>query len=112
MNAAVTEFERALALPGVIGAQLPGNYFLTRKDAETARPLLEEVAPRTATGAVLFIHHGPRPGDAFPKVANDTDNARRRNGTLDMQASLLLDDGDAVPDRPARRLSGRDCRRA
>src|SRR5205814_2135167 len=30
----------------------------------------------------------PRPGDAFPKVAGDTDNARRRNGTLDMQASL------------------------
>src|SRR5207249_9544564 len=30
----------------------------------------------------------PRPGDTFPKVAGDTDNARRRNGTLDMQASL------------------------
>ena len=37
---------------------------------------------------VLFIHHGPRPGDAFPKVAGGVDNARRRNGTLDMQASL------------------------
>src|SRR5204862_6704468 len=37
---------------------------------------------------VLFIHNGPRPGDAYPKVASDTDNARRRNGTLDMQASL------------------------
>ena len=49
------------------------------------RPLLE-VANRHR--AVLFIHHGPRPGDAFPKVAGDTDNARRRNGTLDMQASL------------------------
>jgi predicted TIM-barrel fold metal-dependent hydrolase len=49
------------------------------------RPLLE-VANRHH--AVLFIHHGPRPGDAFPKVAGDTDNARRRNGTLDMQASL------------------------
>jgi predicted TIM-barrel fold metal-dependent hydrolase len=36
----------------------------------------------------VFIHHGPRPGDAFPKVAGGTDNARRRNGTLDMQASL------------------------
>jgi len=36
----------------------------------------------------VFIHHGPRPGDAFPKIAGDTDNARRRNGTLDMQASL------------------------
>jgi predicted TIM-barrel fold metal-dependent hydrolase len=69
----------------MLGAQLPGNFFLTRDDAEAARPLLE-VANRHH--AVLFIHHGPRPGDAFPKVAGDTDNARRRNGTLDMQASL------------------------
>ena len=85
MPAAAAELERALGLPGVIGAQLPGNYFLTRADAEAARPLLE-VANRHR--AVLLIHHGPRPGDAFPKVAGDTDNARRRNGTLDMQASL------------------------
>ena len=85
MSAAAAEFERALGLPGMIGAQIPGNYFLTRKDAEAMRPLLE-VANRHH--AALFIHHGPRPGDAFPKVASDTDNARRRNGTLDMQASL------------------------
>ena len=85
MSAAAAELERALALPGMIGAQMPGNYFLTRDDAEAMRPLLE-VANRHR--AVLFIHHGPRPGDAFPKVAGDTDNARRRNGTLDMQASL------------------------
>src|ERR1700751_2380646 len=83
--AAVAEFERALGLPGMIGAQIPGNYFLTRKDAEAARPLLEVVNRRRAA---LFIHNGPRPGDAYPKVAGDTDNARRRNGTLDMQASL------------------------
>jgi len=83
--AAATELERALGLPGMIGAQIPGNYFLTRRDAEAMRPLLE-VANRHH--AALFIHHGPRPGDAFPKVASDTDNARRRNGTLDMQASL------------------------
>jgi predicted TIM-barrel fold metal-dependent hydrolase len=85
MSAAVGEFERALGLPGMIGAQVPGNAFLTRKDAETMRPLLDVANRRRA---VLFIHHGPRPGDAFPKVAADTDNARRRNGTLDMQASL------------------------
>ena len=83
--AAAAEFERALSLPGVIGAQLPGNFFLTRKDADAVRPLLE-IANRHR--AVLLIHHGPRPGDAFPKVGGDTDNARRRNGTLDMQASL------------------------
>jgi predicted TIM-barrel fold metal-dependent hydrolase len=85
MEAAAAELERALGLPGMIGAQLPGNYFLTRKDAEAVRPLLE-VANRHR--AVFLIHHGPRPGDAYPKVAGDTDNARRRNGTLDMQASL------------------------
>jgi predicted TIM-barrel fold metal-dependent hydrolase len=85
MTAAAAELERALALPGMIGAQIPGNGFLTRKDAEAMRPLLE-VANRHR--AVLFIHHGPRPGDAFPKVSGDTDNVRRRNGTLDMQASL------------------------
>jgi predicted TIM-barrel fold metal-dependent hydrolase len=85
MAAAAGELERALGLPGMIGAQIPGNLFLTSDDAEAARPLLE-VANRHH--AVLFIHHGPRPGDNFPKVAGGTDNARRRNGTLDMQASL------------------------
>lgn len=85
MAAAAAELERVMGLPGVIGAQLPGNLFLTRDNAQAARPLLA-VAHRH--NAVLFIHHGPRPGDAFPKVAGTTDNARRRNGTLDMQASL------------------------
>jgi len=85
LSAAAAELERALSLPGMIGAQVPGNFFLTREDAEAMRPLLE-VANRHS--AILFIHHGPRPGDAFPKVSGVTDNARRRNGTLDMQASL------------------------
>ncbi len=82
---AAGEFERALALPGMVGAQLPANGFLTRKDAEKMRPLLE-VANRHR--ALIFIHHGPLPGDPFPKHVGDTDNLRRRNGTLDMQASL------------------------
>src|SRR3954466_2411645 len=85
ISAAAAELERVLGLPGMIGAQIPGNAFLTSKDAEAMRPLFE-VANRHR--AMLFIHHGPRPGDAFPKVAGNTDNARRRNGTLDMQASL------------------------
>jgi predicted TIM-barrel fold metal-dependent hydrolase len=85
MSAAAAEFERALGLPGFIGAQVPASYFLTRKDAEAMRPLLDIANRRRA---VLFIHYGPRPGDSFPRVARDTDNARRRNGTLDMQANL------------------------
>src|SRR6266550_4179726 len=51
ITAAATELERALGLPGMIGAQIPGNAFLTRDDAEAMRPLLE-VANRHR--AVLF----------------------------------------------------------
>ena len=85
MEAAAEEFERAIQLPGIVGAMMPGNAFLTRTDAEPVRPVLE-VANRHR--ALVFIHHGPRPGDAWPKIANDVDNVRRRNWTLDMQASL------------------------
>ena len=85
ISVAAAELDRALGLPGMIGAQLPANGFLTGKHAERMRPLLEVANRRRA---LLFIHHGPLPGDAFPKVAGETDNARRRNGTLDMQASL------------------------
>ena len=85
IGAAATEFDRAMQLPGMVGAQLPANGFLTANSAEKMRPLLE-VANRHH--ALLFIHHGPLPGDAFPKYAGDTDNMRRRNGTLDMQACL------------------------
>ena len=66
ISAAAAGLERALGLPGMIGAQIPGNFFLTRKDAEAMRPLLE-VANRHR--AVLFIHNGPRPGDAYPQIA-------------------------------------------
>jgi predicted TIM-barrel fold metal-dependent hydrolase len=85
MSAAAAELERALSLPGFIGAQVPASYFLTRKSAEDMRPVLEVTNRHRA---VLFIHYGPRPGDSFPRVAGDIDNARRRNGTLDMQANL------------------------
>jgi predicted TIM-barrel fold metal-dependent hydrolase len=82
---AAEEFDRALALPGIIGAQVPGNAFLTLADAEQMRPIME-VANRH--GAVVFLHFGPMPGDTWPRVPSDTDNVRRRIGTLDMQASL------------------------
>lgn len=82
---AAEELDRALRLPGMVGAQLPANGFLTAGIAGKMRPLLE-VANRHR--ALLFIHYGPLPGDAFPKYTGDVDNMRRRNGTLDMQASL------------------------
>ena len=72
-------------LPGIVGAQVPGNAFLTYQDAEAMRPILE-VANRHKS--IVFVHFGPRPGDNWPRVANDADNVRRRIGMLDMQASL------------------------
>ncbi len=105
VSAAAAELDRVMKLPGIVGTQVPGNGFVTRKDAEAMRPLME-VANRHK--AIVFIHYGPRPGDVFPKVPAETDNARRRNGTLDMQASLssvmvtlcLTDYLDAYPDAP------------
>ncbi len=88
MPAAVAEFDRALALPGMIGALVPGNAFLTYEDAEAYRPLLEAA---NRHNAILFIHWGPRPGDKWPRVPGGTDNMSPRLGTLDMQASLSSD---------------------
>jgi predicted TIM-barrel fold metal-dependent hydrolase len=85
MSAAAAEFERALQLPGIVGTQVPGNGYATYQDAQAMRPVME-VAQRNR--GIVFIHHGPRPGDPFPRVPGSVDNARRRNGTLDMQATL------------------------
>lgn len=85
LEAGAAEFERAMTLPGMIGVQLPASGFLTREAALRMRPLLE-VAHRHR--AAVFVHWGPLPGEAWPRVGPATDNARRRNGTLDMQATL------------------------
>jgi predicted TIM-barrel fold metal-dependent hydrolase len=85
MDAAAAELDRIMALPGMIGAIVPGNGFMTYANAEAFRPLL---AAANRHEAALFIHWGPRPGDPWPRVSADTDNFSRRTGTLDMQASL------------------------
>ena len=46
ISAASAEFARTLGLPGMIGAQLPGNAFLMRNDAEAMRHCWKS---RTAT---------------------------------------------------------------
>src|SRR5262249_47605184 len=61
---AAAEFERGLGLPGMIGAQVPGNLFFTRDGPEPARPLLA-VANRHK--AVVFIPPRPRPAHPFPQ---------------------------------------------
>ncbi|NQV55069.1 MAG: amidohydrolase family protein, partial [Rhodospirillales bacterium] len=85
MDAAVEEFDRAIALPGIIGAIVPGNAFMTFGEAEAYRPLLEAANRHRA---VLFVHWGPRPGDQWPRITPGTDNMARRMGTIDMQYTL------------------------
>jgi len=85
IDAAVAEFERAVALPGVIGAIVPGNAFRTYEDAQPYRPILEAA---NRHGAVLFVHWGPRVGDQWPPVQPGSENFMLRMGTLDMQAAL------------------------
>jgi predicted TIM-barrel fold metal-dependent hydrolase len=87
-DAALQEFDRIMGLDGFVGAIVPGNAFLTYDDAEAFRPYLEAANRHSA---VLFVHWGPRPGDPWPRVASDADNASARLFTLDMQASLSAD---------------------
>ena len=85
MTAAAAEFARALALPGMIGAMVPGDGFLTRERAREFAPVLE-VADRH--GALVFVHRAGLPGEASRRPAKDVDNFTERDSTLDMQASL------------------------
>lgn len=87
-DAALAEFDRVMALEGFVGAIVPGNAFLTYEDAEAFRPYLEAANRHSA---ILFVHWGPRPGDAWPRVASGSDNMSARLFTLDMQASLSAD---------------------
>src|SRR5438270_8949665 len=52
ISAAAAALDWVLGLPGMIGAQIPGNAFLTRNDSEAMRPLLEAA---NRQHAVLFI---------------------------------------------------------
>jgi predicted TIM-barrel fold metal-dependent hydrolase len=87
-DAALAEFDRVMGLDGMVGAIVPGNAFLTYEDAEAFRPYLEAANRHSA---ILFVHCGPRPGDAWPRVASGSDNMSARLFTLDMQASLSAD---------------------
>src|SRR5262245_19307885 len=56
----LAEFERAMTLPGVVGAMLAGDGFLSLKRAERFRPILE-AADRYS--AIMLVHYG--------RIAND-----------------------------------------
>jgi predicted TIM-barrel fold metal-dependent hydrolase len=83
--AAVEEFERAMDLPGMVGAQLPGDGFLSQKRAERWRPLFEAANRRRAH---LLVHYGRQPDDPEAPRPDFSDNRTPRQGTLDMQSRL------------------------
>jgi predicted TIM-barrel fold metal-dependent hydrolase len=85
IGAAITEFERAMKLPGMVGCLLPGDGFLSLKRAEKFRPLLEVV---DRYQALALVHYGKTANDADPIKVDSSDNGHGRVGTLDMQARL------------------------
>jgi predicted TIM-barrel fold metal-dependent hydrolase len=85
MDAAVAEFERAMALPGFVGAVLPCDGFLTEKRAAAFAPLLESADRRRA---ILLVHYGLLPNDPEAPKPDTSDNRYFRIGTLDMQSRI------------------------
>lgn len=81
----LAEFERAMDLPGIVGALLPGDGFLSAKRAERFRPFFEAANRRNA---IFLVHYGKLADDAEPPRLDTSDNAHARVGTLDMQARL------------------------
>ena len=81
----LAEFERTMALPGMVGAMLAGDGFLSLKRAERFRPILE-AADRY--GAIMLVHYGKIANDPEPVKIDSSDNGHPRVGTLDMQARL------------------------
>ena len=85
MSAAVAEFERVMDMPGMIGAVLPGDGFLSKKRAENFAPLF---AAANRRNAIFLVHYGKLPDDLDAPKVDASDNSRDRYGTLDMQARL------------------------
>ncbi|HTW88351.1 MAG TPA: amidohydrolase family protein [Candidatus Binataceae bacterium] len=85
LEAMRAELERALELPGMVGALLPGDGFLSVQRAERFRPLFEAAERHRS---ILLIHYGRLFDDPDAPRADTSDNAHARIGTLDMQARL------------------------
>jgi predicted TIM-barrel fold metal-dependent hydrolase len=85
MDATVAEFERAMALPGFVGAVLPCDGFLTAKRAAAFDPLLASADSRRA---ILLVHYGLLPNDPEAPKPDVSDNRYFRIGTLDMQSRI------------------------
>ncbi|MDH7798188.1 MULTISPECIES: amidohydrolase family protein [unclassified Beijerinckia] len=85
MQETLSEFHRIMAMPGMVGALLPGDGFLSTKRAEKFRPLFEAA---NALGAVFLVHYAKIADDPEAPKVDASDNGHSRVGTLDMQARL------------------------
>jgi predicted TIM-barrel fold metal-dependent hydrolase len=81
----IEEYERTSSLPGMVGAVLPGDGFLSLQRAERFRPLFRAANEK---GAVFLVHYGRLADDPDGEVRSGNDNPGLRRGTLDMQARL------------------------
>jgi len=84
-NSALAEFERSMSLPGIVGALLIGDAFLTVKRAERYQDILAAANDRNA---ILFVHYGQLPDDQEAPQVDTSDSAFVRIVTLDFQARL------------------------
>lgn len=84
--AAVEEFERAIELPGIIGATLPGAGFVDTGHAQYFLPVLE--AAQRRGGAHFLVHQGYLFEDFANLPPRAPDNAGLRQSTLEMQSNL------------------------
>ncbi|HAY47313.1 MAG TPA: hypothetical protein DCY55_13670 [Gammaproteobacteria bacterium] len=85
LKIAAEEFDRALGVPGIVGAILPGNGFLTLESAQRFRPIFDIAQKHNAH---ILVHTGVLPNDKSLPPSDDIDNARERRVTLDMQSRI------------------------
>lgn len=83
MAKATEEMKRARRALGLIGAILPGNYFLSLQSAEELTPVF---AAADAEGALVMVHPGLMPDENSPEPYPD--NSILRASALNLQASL------------------------
>ena len=83
MAKAAEEMKRLRRTLGLIGAILPGNYFLSLQSAEQLAPVL---AAADAEGALVMVHPGLMPNENSPEPYPD--NSILRASALNLQASL------------------------
>lgn len=83
MMEAAAEMRRIRREHGLVGAILPGNYFLSAGAVEQLRPVL---AAADEVGALLMVHPGQAAGEPAPEPYPD--NSVIRASALNLQASL------------------------